>query len=35
LAGKVCDKDEYEKMLTLYYEKRGWDDQGTPQIACD
>ena len=35
LAGKVCDKDEYEKMLTLYYEKRGWSEQGNPQIACD
>ena len=35
LAGKVCDKDEYEKMLALYYQKRGWDEQGNPQIACD
>ena len=32
LAGKVCNKDEYEKMLALYYEKRGWDKQGNPQI---
>ena len=35
LAGKVCDKDEYERMLALYYEKRGWDQLGNPQIACD
>ena len=33
LAGKVCDKDEYEKMLTLYYKKRGWDKQGRPSIT--
>lgn len=32
LAGKVCDKDEYEKMLSLYYKKRGWDKQGQPSI---
>ena len=31
LAGKACDKEEYEKMLSLYYEKRGWDDQGKPK----
>ena len=35
LAGKVCDKEEYERMLALYYKKRGWDEQGNPQIACD
>jgi len=35
LAGKVCNKEEYERMLALYYEKRGWDEQGKPQIACD
>ncbi|MHC4124074.1 MAG: aldehyde ferredoxin oxidoreductase family protein [Planctomycetota bacterium] len=35
LAGKVCDRDEYEKMLALYYQKRGWDEQGKPQITCD
>ena len=33
LAGKVCDRDEYEKLLSLYYEKRGWDDQGKPGIS--
>lgn len=32
LAGKVCDKDEYEKMLTLYYKKRGWNEKGNPKI---
>ncbi|MFC1675996.1 aldehyde ferredoxin oxidoreductase family protein [Planctomycetota bacterium] len=33
LAGKVCDRDEYEKMLELYYEKRGWDEQGRPKMT--
>lgn len=34
LAGKVCDRDEYEKMLSLYYDLRGWDEQGEPKISC-
>jgi len=34
LAGKVCDKQEYEQMLDLYYEKRGWDKDGNPEISC-
>ncbi len=29
-AGKVGDRDEYEKMLQLYYKKRGWDKNGIP-----
>jgi len=33
LAGKVCDRGEYEKMLDLYYQKRGWDEQGIPPLA--
>jgi len=33
LAGKVCEREEYEKMLSLYYEKRGWDQQGRPKIS--
>ena len=33
LAGKVCNRDEYEKMLTMYYRKRGWDDEGRPPIS--
>ena len=32
LAGKACDKAEYEEMLTLYYQKRGWDENGNPKI---
>lgn len=34
LAGKVCDKVEYETMLDLYYKKRGWDKNGNPDITC-
>ncbi len=34
LAGKVCDRDEYDQMLSLYYQIRGWDEQGTPPISC-
>ena len=29
-AGKVIDKDDFERLLTLYYEKRGWDSNGIP-----
>ncbi|MBW8035248.1 MAG: aldehyde ferredoxin oxidoreductase family protein [Planctomycetes bacterium] len=30
LAGKVCDKKEYDEMLGLYYKTRGWDEEGKP-----
>ena len=30
LAGKCTDREEYEKILDLYYEKRGWDKDGNP-----
>ena len=29
-AGKVIDKDHFEKLLDIYYEKRGWDANGIP-----
>ena len=29
-AGKVVDRDEYERILDLYYKKRGWDENGAP-----
>ena len=29
-AGKVVDRDEYERILDLYYKKRGWDENGVP-----
>ena len=30
LAGKVLSRDEYENILDIYYEKRGWDKNGMP-----
>ena len=29
-AGKVLSREEYEKILDIYYEKRGWDKEGIP-----
>ncbi|MBW1853277.1 MAG: aldehyde ferredoxin oxidoreductase family protein [Deltaproteobacteria bacterium] len=29
-AGKVIDKEEYEKILAIYYQKRGWSEDGQP-----
>ena len=34
LAGKVCDRDEYDNMLTMYYNTRGWDEQGKPATVA-
>lgn len=32
-AGKVVDRAAYEKLLRMYYEKRGWDANGVPPEA--
>ena len=29
-AGKVINQEDYQRMLTLYYQKRGWDENGVP-----
>jgi len=29
-AGEHVDRNEYEKLLDIYYQKRGWDKQGIP-----
>ena len=29
-AGKVVDKERFQELLTLYYRKRGWNDEGHP-----
>jgi aldehyde:ferredoxin oxidoreductase len=29
-AGKVIDKEDFERLLDLYYKKRGWDENGMP-----
>lgn len=33
LAGAKLDQAGYDKMLSWYYERRGWDDQGIPTKA--
>ena len=32
-AGKFIDREEYEKILDLYYMKRGWDRDGKPALT--
>lgn len=32
-AGSKLDREGYNKMLSIYYEKRGWDDRGIPRIS--
>ncbi len=29
-AGKVIDKNEFQNLLSLYYKRRGWDENGIP-----
>lgn len=31
-AGKRLSRDEYESILDIYYQKRGWDSNGVPQV---
>jgi len=31
LTGAKLDRDGYEKMLSWYYQKRGWDERGIPK----
>lgn len=30
--GSVVDRDEYERILEMYYRKRGWDSDGRPPV---
>jgi aldehyde:ferredoxin oxidoreductase len=32
-AGKVIDQVEFKSILSLYYEKRGWDEDGMPPMS--
>ncbi|MBD3205219.1 aldehyde ferredoxin oxidoreductase, partial [Candidatus Bathyarchaeota archaeon] len=32
LAGKKLDKEKYDKLLSFYYDKRGWDERGIPKM---
>jgi len=34
-AGKVLDRDKFEELLSLYYQKRGWDDNGLPTAETE
>ena len=34
-AGKTLDEQEFEKMLSLYYQKRGWDKDGAPPVEIE
>ena len=29
-AGKVIDEEHFQRLLDLYYKKRGWDENGIP-----
>jgi aldehyde:ferredoxin oxidoreductase len=29
-VGKVIDREDFQKLLSLYYQKRGWDEDGIP-----
>lgn len=31
-AGKVVNKEDFERLLDVYYEKRGWDKNGIPSL---
>jgi len=32
-AGKVIDRQDFQRILSLYYQKRGWNDDGIPPAA--
>jgi aldehyde:ferredoxin oxidoreductase len=32
-AGKVINQDEFQRLLSLYYQKRGWDENGVPPAS--
>jgi len=34
-AGKVIDREYFQKLLSLYYQKRGWDENGIPQARVE
>ncbi len=34
-AGKVIDRQYFQKLLSLYYRKRGWDENGIPQDGAE
>jgi len=34
-AGKVIDRGQFERLLDLYYKKRGWDTNGIPPAGAE
>jgi aldehyde:ferredoxin oxidoreductase len=34
-VGKVIDKKDFQKILSLYYKKRGWDEDGIPPAGVE
>jgi aldehyde:ferredoxin oxidoreductase len=34
-AGQVIDKKDFERLLDLYYQKRGWDSNGVPAAGLE
>jgi aldehyde:ferredoxin oxidoreductase len=34
-AGRVIDREDFQKLLSLYYRKRGWDEDGIPPASVE
>ena len=34
-AGKVVDREYFQKLLSMYYQKRGWDENGNPPAELE
>jgi aldehyde:ferredoxin oxidoreductase len=34
-AGRVIDRDDFQRLLSLYYKKRGWDQDGIPPARLE
>jgi aldehyde:ferredoxin oxidoreductase len=34
-AGKIIDQHEFDEMLSLYYQVRGWDENGVPPVEME
>ncbi|MBE0480975.1 MAG: aldehyde ferredoxin oxidoreductase family protein [Dehalococcoidia bacterium] len=34
-AGKVIKREDFDKLLSLYYAKRGWDHEGFPSVEIE
>jgi len=34
-AGRVIDREDFQRLLSLYYRKRGWDEDGKPSAGIE